>query len=290
MNYIKKELTDFVKKAVDKIYEVNEITVIIYDSIQETHDNTDDIVDDIQDGNKSHLIHSIAQQIENAEAIKYCWNDEDNNNLYEILMKVYRDNVIDLNKYNKEIFDSNPFIERVVGIAKELNKRMRNKIEIEKIRRLLNDIDLKDVRFSNVTPTFLQQKAKKYNIKPHHATKIFNKLTEEYDDDKEVEQTDYDDIDSKERELTEKTEEMLPPTPFIMVRVEGYPINIINIFKQQKIIYSSQTQQVLQGLVIDVCVYITLQSVFVFNITTNSTIVVDSASRRTKTVGSRLKM
>eukprot|EP01084_Bolivina_argentea_P231244 389996_1 len=73
------DLTTFAKKAVEKIYEVNEITHIVYNTIKKTHDNTDDVIDDIIDRNKSHLINTISKAIEINESIEYDWNDEDNN-------------------------------------------------------------------------------------------------------------------------------------------------------------------------------------------------------------------
>eukprot|EP01084_Bolivina_argentea_P231246 390003_1 len=83
------KLTTFAKKAVEKIYEIQEITHIVYNTIIKTHDNTEDLIDDISDRNKSHLINTISKAIETKESITYDWNDEDNNNLYEILMKIY---------------------------------------------------------------------------------------------------------------------------------------------------------------------------------------------------------
>ncbi len=166
-----------VKEAVAKIYELNEITDIVYNTIKETHDSIDDMIDDITDRHESITI-------EQHESITYEWNDEDNNNLYEILMKIYNDKIIDINKYNKEIFDINPLIERIVDIAKQLNKVMRangTKIEIENLRRFLNSINLKETKINDTSRNELIQKATKFNIKPHHTNKIFNKLKEEND-------------------------------------------------------------------------------------------------------------
>eukprot|EP01084_Bolivina_argentea_P242557 406872_1 len=69
------ELTEFVKKAVAKIYELNEITDIVYNCIKETHDGIDDIIDDIDDRHESLLIETISKKIENNESITYEWND-----------------------------------------------------------------------------------------------------------------------------------------------------------------------------------------------------------------------
>eukprot|EP01084_Bolivina_argentea_P231245 390000_1 len=119
------DLTTFAKKAVEKIYEIQEITHIVYNTIIKTHNTTEDLIDDIRDRNKSHLINIISKAIETNESITYEWNDEDNNNLYEILMKIYEDNINNLDKYDKEIFEINPLIEQIIDIAKELNKTMR---------------------------------------------------------------------------------------------------------------------------------------------------------------------
>eukprot|EP01084_Bolivina_argentea_P182957 315779_1 len=60
---------------------------------------------------------------------------------------------------------------------------MRQKIEIENIRRFLNSINLEETKFNDSSRAELIQKAKRFNIKPHHTNKIFNKLKE--DDDTE---------------------------------------------------------------------------------------------------------
>ncbi len=156
---------------------MNTIINIIYTSIIERKfEDADDILDDIQDRNQSHLITTISQKIENNKSIKYEWNDEDNNNLYEILIKIYKNKIIDINKYDKQIFDINPFIERAVNIAKQINQTIRKKMDIENVRKLLNDIDLKEASLKHITETQFIEKSNAYKIKPHHAKKIYTKL------------------------------------------------------------------------------------------------------------------
>eukprot|EP01084_Bolivina_argentea_P263079 445158_1 len=100
------ELTEVVKKTIDKIYEIPTITDIVYNTIKKRNfEDADDLLDDIDDRNKSRLITQISQLIEANNSITYEWNDEDNNNLYEILMKIYKDNINNLDKYDREIFE-----------------------------------------------------------------------------------------------------------------------------------------------------------------------------------------
>eukprot|EP01084_Bolivina_argentea_P015959 29898_1 len=100
-------LIDFAKQVVQKIYESDEITSIVCDAIKkQNYEDTDDLLDDIEDRNNSILMYMISKAIENTQSIVYKWNNEDSNNLCEILTKIYRDDVTDVNQYNKVVSKS----------------------------------------------------------------------------------------------------------------------------------------------------------------------------------------
>ena len=149
------------------------------------------------------IIQKIAKHIENDEQITYEWNEEDNSNLNLILLKIYKDNVVDIDEFDRSMFLVNAYIEKIIGIATDLNKTMRKSINIDNLRKLLkNESVLRQTALNNITTKDLEEKAKKYGIKPHHAIKIFNKLklhsAQQYDNDDDVKKDDDDKKDDND--------------------------------------------------------------------------------------------
>eukprot|EP01084_Bolivina_argentea_P182958 315781_1 len=93
---------------------------------------------------------------------------------------------------------------------------MRQKIEIENIRRFLNSINLKETKLNDSSRAELIQKAKRFNIKPHHTNKIFNKLKAE-NNDKLIDHNDKEESSDEEtKEFTETTDDMSrSPSPSV---------------------------------------------------------------------------
>ena len=163
----------------------------MYETIYEAeYDDVDDIIDDIESKNECLIIRKISEKIKNNNnnGIIIDWTDEDDDKLHLILTKIYKEKITDINKFNDSLFEMNPFIQnplihKVTAIVQQLNHKMNKKIAIEKVKRLFNED-------SQLTPMFIksgeskifEDKAKKYQIKPHHATKIFMKLREEIQD------------------------------------------------------------------------------------------------------------
>eukprot|EP01083_Nonionella_stella_P279631 951219_1 len=186
----------FLKQVIDKIYGIKDLTDIVYNTIttsgfQDTYDILDDIV---EAKTNSFVIKKISKKITENENIGYGWTDEDNNHLYEILTMIYKDNIIDIHRYNKKVFEMDSFQEKVIKIAKDLNKTMRNPIPVQNLGNLLRRENMNQASLRNLTPDIMEQKALKYDIKPHHAIKILHKLRSEESDEKGMESSDEEEV------------------------------------------------------------------------------------------------
>eukprot|EP01084_Bolivina_argentea_P218348 370554_1 len=96
------DLTYFVKLASDKVFNDNDIANIIYNTINfGDFEDRDDVFDDIYDCNHSHILLEIEEIINNDDTILYEWTQDDSNQLYEILIKVYEEYTTDHNVFNK---------------------------------------------------------------------------------------------------------------------------------------------------------------------------------------------
>eukprot|EP01084_Bolivina_argentea_P263082 445166_1 len=166
------ELTQFTRNATHKIFGSDAIADIIYTTISKyDYDDAEEFLDDLEGTNDSFILVEISKNIQNND-VKYEWNDEDNKTLYQTLLKIYRDNITDITQYDTELF-----VTKIINIAKQLNKTMRKPIDTVALRRLLTqETDLRKTYINHITQDLLIQKAKKYNIKPHHVGKIFHKL------------------------------------------------------------------------------------------------------------------
>ena len=116
------DLTYFLKLAVDKVFNDNEIGNIIYNIINfGDFEDLDDVLDDILDRNNSYIIAITSETVNNNDSILYEWNYKDSNKLHGILIRVYEDHMIDINAFHKQSQSSdNPiktdsvFQERVI--------------------------------------------------------------------------------------------------------------------------------------------------------------------------------
>eukprot|EP01083_Nonionella_stella_P165564 551065_1 len=195
--------TDFLKQVIEKVYEIEEIADIVYSTIITSKYDTDDILDDISSKTDSWIVTKISTKIIENDDIGYGWNDEDNNNLSEILTMVYKDSIMDIHRYDKMVFKVDAFTEKVIKIAKDINKKMRKPMAIPKLRQLLEKEKLNEASMRNITQDIMEQKAIKYDIKPHYALKILHRLQAQMEQD----------TDQKEREFSaDEKEEIEQPT------------------------------------------------------------------------------
>lgn len=145
-----------------------------------------DIIDDLNDRNKSLLITRISNSIKsNNDILQEEWNDDDNNKLYIILIKIYRDGYLDIEKYDETIFEaqSNPWIDKVIEITQQINETMLKQIPIDKVKKLfMEDSTMTESSIKSLGQQIFTAKAKKYGIKAIHANKIFNMLQTEEDE------------------------------------------------------------------------------------------------------------
>eukprot|EP01083_Nonionella_stella_P210219 761260_1 len=122
----------FLKEVMDKIYGILYLTEIVYDTIMTSgFQDPYDILDDIEKG-KSHsfTITKISKKISENANIGYEWTDEDDNHLYEILSMIYKDNIINIDRYNNKMFEVDAFQEKVIMMAKDINKTLRKPMSI----------------------------------------------------------------------------------------------------------------------------------------------------------------
>eukprot|EP01083_Nonionella_stella_P064425 167859_1 len=181
----------FLKEVMDKIYGILYLTEIVYDTIMTSgFQDPYDILDDIEKG-KSHsfTITKISKKISENANIGYEWTDEDDNHLYEILSMIYKDNIINIDRYNNKMFEVDAFQEKVIMMAKDINKTLRKPMSIPNLRELLQKENLNEAALRNITQDIMEQIAVKYDIKPHLAMKLLHQLRTEESSEHEVPET-----------------------------------------------------------------------------------------------------
>eukprot|EP01083_Nonionella_stella_P318545 1164958_1 len=183
--------TEFVKRAAATLFDNDQIAEHVYNTIKKAHfDDTDQVLDDLDRYMKAHIISKTTQSIRNDLDIKRDWTNDDKRKLYEMLINIYKNNILNIEELITESThtttatkpDHDPFNSKVLSIVYKINKTKRKPIDINNVKRLFSeDNTLKAHNIIKMAPQSFVEKAQKYQIKPHNATHILTELQYQYD-------------------------------------------------------------------------------------------------------------
>eukprot|EP01084_Bolivina_argentea_P019261 35835_1 len=202
-----KELTDFVKVAATKVFGDAHIASVIRQTIiDEDYGDVESMLDDIDNNNQGHIIMTISNKLKsdkNNKNISYQWTEKQNATLHGLLIKIYKNKIINKNAFDPDIpslpllaatqesvprsqdEEHKTFVDNVLLIIKDINLTMRKPINIPAVEQLfMNEKNLNKISIFNTSISNFGQTAKKYNIKGHHATRILTKLRSEFENNR----------------------------------------------------------------------------------------------------------
>eukprot|EP01083_Nonionella_stella_P157020 509156_1 len=184
--------TEFVKRAAATLFDNDQIAEHVYNTIKKAHfDDTDQVLDDLDRYMKAHIISKTTQSIRNDLDIKRDWTNDDKRKLYEMLINIYKNNILNMDELITQSNhintttkpDHDPFKSKVLSIVYKINKTKRKPIDINNLKRLFSgDNTLKAHNIIKMAPQSFVEKAQKYQIKPHNARHILTELQYQYDE------------------------------------------------------------------------------------------------------------
>eukprot|EP01084_Bolivina_argentea_P254315 427523_1 len=192
------QLLEMVKMSLNGIFNDEQLSECVYKVLEDGFEENEEVLEDLQEYEDCTIVFDSTKEIIeniNNNKIKYKWNETtDQQILYELLLKIFKDNITNISTLislfsksdapllpNLQLIEctNNNILTIACIVTKELNKSSKKQINMDNVRQLIIEEKLNGNILSNMKPKeFHDNYLKKYKIASAKGRKLFNGITQ----------------------------------------------------------------------------------------------------------------